>query len=160
MKISNLVQLSLLTALITIVGFLKIPSLFPGAEFQLSAPLAVAICVVFGFKSYMIAGCLSSLIGLTLGTQNILNVFVALIFRCVVGLVLKIGGNHYISIVICAPLASILSRFCLSLWIGNAAIPLIIAALPGCVITAVCSIPLTKVLKKIKETSRGNNHVL
>ena len=37
-------------------GSFKIPGLVPGTEFQLSAPIAVAICGVFGFKKYIIAG--------------------------------------------------------------------------------------------------------
>ena len=47
--------------MITVLGAIKIPNVIPGIEFQLSAPLAVAICAVFGFKKYIIGGCLSSL---------------------------------------------------------------------------------------------------
>ena len=151
LKINDLSEIALLAALITITGSFKIPSIFPGTEFQLSAPIAVAICVVFGFKNYIIAGCLSSLICLILGTQTIFNVFIALIFRCVIGLILYINRKNYIFIMMCGPIASLFSRFCLSLFIGKAAIPLMIAAIPGCIFTAVCSIPLTKVLYRIKK---------
>ena len=51
---------ALLTALITISGSLKIPSFVPGSEFQLSAPIAVAICGVFGIKRYLTAGIAAS----------------------------------------------------------------------------------------------------
>ena len=37
--------------MISILGSIKIPNIIPGIEFQLSAPLAVAICSVFGFKN-------------------------------------------------------------------------------------------------------------
>ena len=39
--------LALLTTFITISGALKLPGFFPGTEFQLSAPIAVAICKCF-----------------------------------------------------------------------------------------------------------------
>ena len=53
-------EVAILTAMITVLGAIKIPNVIPGIEFQLSAPLAVAICAVFGFKKYIISGCLSS----------------------------------------------------------------------------------------------------
>ena len=73
-NIRYITEVAILTAMITVLGAIKIPNVIPGIEFQLSAPLAVAICAVFGFKKYIISGCLSSLIGLALGTQTILNV--------------------------------------------------------------------------------------
>lgn len=73
-NIRYITEIAILTAMITVLGAIKIPNVIPGIEFQLSAPLAVAICAVFGFKKYIISGCLSSLIGLALGTQTILNV--------------------------------------------------------------------------------------
>ena len=39
--------------MITVLGAIKIPNIIPGIEFQLSAPLAVAICAVFGFKNIL-----------------------------------------------------------------------------------------------------------
>ena len=50
MSIRFLTETALLGALITITGAIKLPGLLPGTEFQLSAPLAVAICAAFGFK--------------------------------------------------------------------------------------------------------------
>lgn len=84
-QIRQITEIGILTAMITILGAIKIPNLVPGIEFQLSAPLAVAICATFGFKKYIISGCLSSLIGLALGTQNFLSVAIAMQFRLVVG---------------------------------------------------------------------------
>lgn len=46
-----LCETALLAVLIAISGSFKIPGFVPGTEFQLSAPIAVAICGVFGFKN-------------------------------------------------------------------------------------------------------------
>ena len=62
-SIHTIAEIGILTAMMTILGGIKIPNLIPGVEFQLSAPLAVAICAAFGFRKYIICGCLSSLIG-------------------------------------------------------------------------------------------------
>ena len=70
-SIHTIAEIAILTAMMTILGGIKIPNLISGVEFQLSAPLAVAICAAFGFRKYIICGCLSSLIGLVLGTQNL-----------------------------------------------------------------------------------------
>ena len=53
--IVDVCETALLAALIGVSGSFKIPGLVPGTEFQLSAPIAVAICGVFGFKKYIIA---------------------------------------------------------------------------------------------------------
>ena len=50
-QIRQITEIGILTAMITILGAIKIPNLVPGIEFQLSAPLAVAICAAFGLKS-------------------------------------------------------------------------------------------------------------
>ena len=52
-QIRQITEIGILTAMITILGAIKIPNLVPGIEFQLSAPLAVAICAAFGFKKYI-----------------------------------------------------------------------------------------------------------
>ena len=59
-NIRYITEVAILTAMITVLGAIKIPNVIPGIEFQLSAPLAVAICAVFGFKKYIISGCLSN----------------------------------------------------------------------------------------------------
>ena len=58
-SIHSIAEIGILTAMMTILGGLKIPNIIPGVEFQLSAPLAVAICAAFGFRKYIICGCLS-----------------------------------------------------------------------------------------------------
>lgn len=147
-KIST--EIGLLTAFITITGAIKLPGLFPGTEFQLSAPLAVAICAVFGFKKYIIAGVLSSLIGLMLGTQNLFNVFIACIFRIVAGGMVSLGGKNIWILSIAGPIGSAVSRLSMGLFLGKAVIPLLLATVPGMIYTAVLAYPLTKVLSKVK----------
>ena len=93
-KTAEITEIALLTALIAATGAFKLPGLFPGAEFQLSAPLAVAICSVFGFRKYIITGIWASSIGMMLGTQNFFHVLIAMQFRLVAGAVLALGHNR------------------------------------------------------------------
>jgi hypothetical protein len=136
----DLCNIALLCALITISGAFKIPGLVPGMEFQLSAPIAVAICGVFGIKNYLCAGILSSMIGLILGTQNILNVCIALLFRVVVAVVHFGIGPTRLFYICSGPLGTFLARMALSFIIGKAAYPLVAAAVPGMIFTA-CTAP-------------------
>lgn len=91
MKTNEITETALLAAFIAVTGAIKLPGIMPGAEFQLSAPIAVAISAVFGFKKYILAGIISSVVGLLIGTQNPLNVAIAMEFRLVSGLVLALG---------------------------------------------------------------------
>jgi hypothetical protein len=149
-KTKALTETALLVTLITISGAIKIPGLFPGTEFQLSAPLAVAICAVFGFSKYITAGILSSLIGLILGTQTILNVGIAMIFRVVVGVCLAAFGTSWPVLVVAGPLGSAVARLALGGILGKAAVPLVLAAVPGMVYTALTAWPLTLLLRRVK----------
>ena len=86
-KIREISEIALLAAFIAVSGAFKLPSFIPGSEFQLSAPIAVAICGVFGIKKYLLAGILASAGGLLLGTQTIFNVLIAMLFsnsRCLI----------------------------------------------------------------------------
>ncbi len=148
-NIRYITEVAILTAMITVLGAIKIPNVIPGIEFQLSAPLAVAICAVFGFKKYIISGCLSSLIGLALGTQTILNVMIAMQFRLIVGLILWICHNHMIGIMVSGPIASALARLSLSLYVGKAALPMIALAVPGMIFTVIMAPVFVKVFYKI-----------
>lgn len=65
-KIREISEIALLAAFIAVSGTFKLPSFIPGSEFQLSAPIAVAICGVFGIKKYLLAGILASAGGLLL----------------------------------------------------------------------------------------------
>lgn len=146
----RLTETALLTTLITISGAIKLPGLFPGTEFQLSAPLAVAICGVFGFTKYIAAGILSSLLGLILGTQTLLNVSIAMIFRLVVGICVAVFGTSWPVLVIAGPLGSTVARLALGGILGTGVLPLLLAAVPGMIYTAMSAWPFTLLLKKVK----------
>lgn len=122
-KVHDLTEIALLAALITITGAIKLPSLLPGMEFQLSAPLAVAICVVFGFKKYILAGLLSSMAGLILGTHNLFNVAIAMQFRLVVGAMIALFGRRLWVVALAGPLGTLTARLTLSLVVGKRRAP-------------------------------------
>lgn len=126
LKSSDITDIALLAALLTVAGAIKLPSLLPGLEFQISAPLAVAICFVFGFKKYILVGILSSAISLALGTHNLFNVAIAMLFRLMVGLVLGKG-----------------------VW------ALVAAALPGMIFTFLTAPFMVKVLQRISQSRRA-----
>jgi len=153
-NIRYITEVAILTAMITVLGAIKIPNVIPGIEFQ-----AVAICAVFGFKKYIISGCLSSLIGLALGTQTILNVMIAMQFRLIVGLILWMCHNHMIGIMISGPIASALARLTLSIYIGKAALPMVALAVPGMIFTVIMAPVFVKVFRKIHSQAH-QNHVI
>lgn len=158
----SLCQLALLTAFIAVTGAIKIPNIIPGVDFQLSAPLAVAICAVFGFKRYIVAGCLSSVISLLLGTQTLLHVAIALQFRLWVGLFLYAGRRHWLSIILAGPIASALARLSLYPLFGDLVFAMVTAAIPGYLFTA-CAAPfVTTLLRRILQaaTSYGPHRAM
>ena len=159
-KTRMLTETALLTALITVTGAIKLPGFFPGTEFQLSAPLAVAICAVFGFTKYLTAGVLSSVIGLILGTQTILNVFIAMIFRVTVGIVIAVFGTSLPVLAIAGPIGSSLARLSLGGILGKAVIPLLLAAVPGMIYTALAAYPLTMLLRRVKVQTEKVIHIV
>lgn len=128
---------TLLGVLILLVGAIKIPSPAAGCEFQLSAPLAVLICVYFGFKRYMFAGILASLLGLLLGTANLFNIIIALVFRLVVGLLVTVSKGNLPIIVISGPLGTMAARFVIAQLMHISWLYLAAAAIPGMIFTAV-----------------------
>ena len=146
----QIAETGLLAAFIAVTGAVKLPGLFPGTEFQLSAPLAVAICAVFGFTQYIVAGMIASLIGLILGTQNLLNVAIAMVFRLTVGGLLSTLGTSWPVVAMAGPIGSAVARLSLSAFIGKAALPLLLAALPGMVYTALAAWPLTVLLRRVR----------
>lgn len=138
MSPAEITQIGLLTALLTVAGAIKLPSLLPGLEFQISAPLAVGICFVFGFKRYLIIGILSSMISLALGTHNLFNVAIAMQFRIVVGIIYLLAGqarNKYLVMAIAGPLGTLVARLTLSVVLGKGVWALVATAFPGMVFT-------------------------
>ena len=128
-------------------GLLSFPALFQEVNFN-SAPIAVAICGVFGIKKYLLAGILASAGGLLLGTQTIFNVLIAMLFRIVVALLYAVLGKTKIFYLLSGPVASSAARLALSLFIGKAVYPLLAAALPGMIFTALTSGLFASVLEK------------
>ena len=118
-KIREISEIALLAAFIAVSGAFKLPSFIPGSEFQLSAPIAVAICGVFGIKKYLLAGILASAGGLLLGTQTIFNVLIAMLFRIVVALLYAVLGKTKIFYLLSGAVASSAARLALSLFIGK-----------------------------------------
>lgn len=111
-SVSDMCQTALLAAFIAVSGSFKIPSLIPGSEFQLSAPVAVSACGIFGIKKYLTAGIAASAICLILGTQNVFNVLIALSFRAVIAVMFAFMGSSKTFYIIAGPVASALSRLC------------------------------------------------
>lgn len=146
--------LGLLAAVILISGFFKLPSPILGGEFQLSAPIAVLICALFGFKRYILAGIIASVLGLALGTANFFNVIVAMVFRLVVGIILSLGHVNPITLSLSGPLGTFTARLVLFLVTGISWKVLALAALPGMVFTAIVSVvlykPAQRLLRKVK----------
>jgi hypothetical protein len=153
MNLRNMTITALLAALIAISGSFKIPGFIPGTEFQLSAPLAVAICAVYGFQRYFIAGVIASILVLMLGTQTVLNVAIALLFRVVIGILFYFGGTSLWMIVIVGPIASFIARLFFIGIIGQAGWVIIFAAIPGMIYTALAACPFTVMLRRVRQTA-------
>ena len=152
LKSSDITDIAMLAALLTVAGAIKLPSLLPGLEFQISAPLAVAICFVFGFKKYILVGILSSAISLALGTHNLFNVAIAMQFRLMVGLVYVLCGKHYWSIALAGPIGTFTARITLGLVLGKGVWALVAAALPGMVFTLITAPFMVKLLQRISQS--------
>lgn len=140
MKINrDLTTTALLSVLILLSGAAKIPSPIAGGEFQLSAPIAVLICACFGFKKYITAGFIASILGMMLGTSTILNVLIAMTFRIVAGGSIALFGAHWPVVVISGPVGSLAARVLLAQITGVSWTLLAAAALPGMIFTAVAT---------------------
>jgi hypothetical protein len=155
----DLAQIALLASFIAITGSIKIPTGIPGSEFQLSAPIAVAIAAVFGFKRYITAGILASLILFLLGMHNLLNIEIAMVFRIVAGGVVALFGTSLSVLTLAGPLGSAAARWVLALSLGIPAGPLLLAAIPGMMLTALTVWPLKQIFEKISEKTGVRHHV-
>lgn len=149
MNSKKIVKISLLSVILTVFSFIKLPGIIPGTEFQLSAPVAVSICSIFGFKIYILAGIVSSITTLFLGTHTIINVINSLIFRVVVGLILYFFGRNIVSISISGPIGSIVSRLFLSIVTRANFLQLLMSAAPGIIYTFFTAYPITKMFEKL-----------
>lgn len=154
-SVSDMCQTALLAAFITVSGSFKIPSLIPGSEFQLSAPVAVAACGIFGIKKYLAAGIAASAICLILGTQNVFNVLIALSFRAVIAVMFAFMGSSKAFYIIAGPVASALSRLVLALFVDKAVYALIAAAVPGMIFTAFAAPLIAGILTRLPVLKRA-----
>lgn len=149
MKTKDIVKISFLGVLITVFSFIKLPGLIPGTEFQLSAPVAVAICAVFGFKTYILAGILSSTLTFLLGTHNLLSILNSFNFRLVTGGIIHFSNKNILVISIAGPIGSFVSRIILSILTGANFLSLLATSLPGMVYTFFTAYPITKLLENL-----------
>ena len=53
MKIKKITIIPILAVIIMLSSIIKLPSVFLGAEFQMSAPISVFIAMLFGPQIYM-----------------------------------------------------------------------------------------------------------
>ena len=132
---------AMLAVLILLSGTFKIPSPVAGGEFQLSAPIAVLICALFGFKRYIIAGILASTLGMMLGVHTIFSVIIQMSFRIVTGAGLEavLGSEK----------ATLFARIVMWQITGVSWLALTAAAAPGMVFTAVAAGALYKPAQKL-----------
>lgn len=144
---------ALLTTLLILTGMIKLPSFVPGAEFQLSAPLAILIVTLLGFKRYLGIGICSSCIQLMLGTHIILNVTIAMIFRIVAGTIVTLAPHKKTGILLAGPFGTIAARIVLAQILHIPALPLLGAAIPGMIFTVACVSLFLPILKKITGTT-------
>lgn len=154
----NLTFTAFLSMLILISGSLKIPSPIIGGEFQLSAPIAVLICCYFGFKRYLTAGIIASILSLLLGTATVFNVMIAIIFRIVAGTIITLGGRSLPIIALSGPSGTLAARMVMGQLLNIDWLILAYAALPGMIFTALVSVllykPCQKFLNKIPLTQK------
>lgn len=152
-NMKELTTTALLGVLILLSGSFKIPSPIAGGEFQLSAPIAVLICACFGFKRYIIAGVLASLLGMMLGMHNIINVLVQMVFRLVTGGTMALLGTNLLTVAISGPLGTFAARIVLWQVTGVSWIALTAAAVPGMIFTAVAAGAFYRPAQKLLRTA-------
>lgn len=152
-NMKELTTTALLGVLILLSGSFKIPSPIAGGEFQLSAPIAVLICACFGFKRYIIAGVLASILGMMLGMHNIINVLVQMVFRLVTGGTMALLGTNLLTVAISGPLGTFAARIVLWQVTGVSWIALTAAAVPGMIFTAVAAGAFYRPAQKLLKTA-------
>lgn len=161
LTIQELTTTALLGVLLLISGSFKIPSPIAGGEFQLSAPIAVLICACFGFKRYIIAGVLASLLGLLLGMHNIINVLVQMVFRLIAGGTMAVLGTNLLTVALSGPLGTFAARLVLWQITGVSWLVLTAAAVPGMIFTAIAAgafyRPAQKLLAKLAKLALARN---
>lgn len=144
-----LTQDSIFVAILIILGMIKIPSVFPGAEFQLSAPYAVCLASMVGFKRYLGIGICASFIQFVLGTHSIYNVIVAMVFRIVVGMIIEWCPFKKAALIIAGSVGTACARVVMAYILSIPLQLLLAAAFPGMIFTAVVVVLLNQAVKRI-----------
>ena len=157
-KSRDITLVAILAVVIAISGTFKLPGLIPGTEFQMSAPIAIGICATFGFKRYITAGVLASVINLLMGTHTILNVIVAMVFRIVAGSIIGYLGTGLIIVSMAGPIGTIVGRVAMSYIVGTPIKVLLAAALPGMIYTLLSSYFIYKAIDKIVKKTPYKNY--
>lgn len=142
-------QDGIFVAILIILGMIKIPSVLPGAEFQLSAPYAVCLASMVGFKRYFGIGICASFIQLILGTHTIYNVAVAMIFRIVAGAIVQWCPFRKVALIVAGPIGTACARVVMAYIFSIPLQPLLVAAFPGMIFTAVVAVLLNQAVKRI-----------
>ncbi len=145
-----LTETTLLSALLFAAGLLRLPSPVPGSEFQLSAPLAVALCGVFGFRIYFAAGVLATALSLLTGTAAAPHALVALTFRLAVGAGYGLLGEGRLFYLLAGPSGTLAARAVLAGVLGGGFPALVLAALPGMAFTAAAALPMARLLRRCR----------
>lgn len=148
-KIRTLTETALLGVLLFVSGLFRLPSPLPGSEFQLSAPLAAAICGVFGFRIYLAAGILASALTLLTGGGTVFHILIAMVYRLTVGAAFGILGPSAWFFFLAGPAGTLAARAVLSLVTGGF-IALAMAAVPGMIFTAIASRPMARFLQRVR----------
>lgn len=149
-KIRTLTETALLGVLIFAAGLFRLPSPLPGSEFQLSAPLAAAVCGVFGFRIYLAAGILASTLTLLTGGGTVFHILIAMVYRLTVGAAFGILGPSAWFFFLAGPAGTLAARAVLSLVTGGF-IALAMAAVPGMIFTAIASRPMARFLQRVRQ---------
>lgn len=138
----EITQISCIAAILSIFAMIKLPSIIPGMEFQLSAPVSLLILAFFGIKKYFIGGLLSSFILLALGIFNPINIIISMIFRLVAILIVYLFKTNVFSLIISGVLGSVISRIILSQILDLPLLIILINALPGIIFTILTVVPI------------------
>ena len=85
-NIRYITEVAILTAMITVLGAIKIPNVIPGIEFQTVSSIGGShMCRIRIKKNILLADVYLVLIGLALGTPNYFECYDAMQFRLIVG---------------------------------------------------------------------------
>lgn len=157
MSSKEITQISCIAAILSLFAILKIPSILPGLEFQLSAPVSLLILAIFGIKKYFIGGILSSFILLILGIFNPVHLIISFCFRFVSILVVYFLKVNIFSLSIAAILGSTLSRIILSQVLDLPILIVVMNAVPGIIFTIIVIVSVYFTL--IKSNVFKNNFI-